>query len=278
MPENIGDSCTPGYAENTGYTFATLRVPQDSEILIDLSAQVELFTSTQVTGKRGSKSTAVADAEGAVALFACPDGFEGNPTTGCELAAPGLVTLNRREQTLSAVLGGIIEECSFSSESLDNIEFDLSDCEVARESISLALNTLSAHSFQFILTDVTQGDYQIRAVFYTKAQAAAFASCPEDSPFCEEGDGQAAAVSQAFIGKYVLTAQQVRAVRGFNGNQPILTSDGEEAESGNPIAGAIGGFGAAMVLVGGAFVAKKKFGKAALAPALLEMEMDVTEA
>jgi hypothetical protein len=275
-------ACSSGIDSNVGYTFATLRVPQDSEILIDLSAQVELFTSTQVEGKRGSKSTAVADAEGGVMLFACPEGFSGTTLSAydaCEIAAPGYVTLNQREQTLSAVLGGIIEECSFSADDLANIEFDLSDCEVARESISLALNTLSAHSFQFILTNVDSGDYEIRAVFFTRAEAEAFASCPEDSPYCLDGDGQAAAVSQAFIGKYVLTAQQVRAVKRFNGQQPILNLDGSVAPGGDSLAGAIGGFGAALFLVGGAFVAKKQFGgkKEQAAVEVLEQEVE-TEA
>jgi hypothetical protein len=257
-------ACSPDLATNTGYTFATLRVPNNAEILIDLSAQVELYTSTTVQGKRGSQSTSVAAAEGAVMLFACPEGFSGTDLDAyndCLVAQPGLVTLNRREQTLSAVLAGIIEECSFSAEDLANIEFDLSDCEVAREEISLALNTLSAHSFQFILTDVTVGDWEIRAVFFTRAEAEAFASCPEDSPYCVTGDGQAAAVSQAFIGKYVLTAQQVRAVKDFNGQQNILNLDGTEAESGTNLGSAAAGFGAALFLVGGAFVAKRQFRK-----------------
>ena len=52
---------------NAGYTMAQIRVPQSKELLVGVSAQVGLFTSTEVKGKRGSLSQALA-AAGVVAL------------------------------------------------------------------------------------------------------------------------------------------------------------------------------------------------------------------
>jgi hypothetical protein len=201
---------------NAGYTMAQIRVPQSKELLVGVSAQVGVFTSTEVKGKRGSLSQALAAAGGSVTLYAC-----NVDTQVCVEGKPGNVILDSRIQEMEAVLAGIIEECTFDV-TLEVVEdaatgdatFNLGDCVVAQEEISLALNTLGANHFNFVFPDLDQGDYAIVAYFMTAAFAQATASCPVESTYCEAGDGAATAISHAFIGKTMLTVQEVRAVKG----------------------------------------------------------------
>lgn len=208
-----------------GATMAYIKVPQSKELLIGLSAQIELFTQTIVKGKKGSLSKATAMAEGGVSLLAC------NMASGdCFDAEPGYITLSMREQELEAVLGGVIEECTFDI-SVDVVQdpgtlvvedtatgsatWTLDDCVVLQEEISLALTTMAAHHFNFVFPDLPQGDYAVMATFNTDATAAAVASCSADAFYCDaEVDGDASAVSHAVIGKTMMTIQEVRAVKG----------------------------------------------------------------
>ena len=168
----------------------------------------------------------MAGAGGGVILLACDvdDIFD------CVMGKPGPVILNARIQEMDAVLAGIIEECTFDV-TLDVIEdqatgdatFNLSDCVVEQESIALALATLSANHFNFVFPDLPQGDYAVIGVFATAAAAAAVENeCPPESDFCDPGDGDAAAISHAFIGKTMMTVQEVRAVKGSLGGMDFI--------------------------------------------------------
>jgi hypothetical protein len=198
-----------------GVTVAKIHVPQAKELLVGISAQVGLFTYTQVKGKKGSSSTAIAAAAGGVLPLAC-NGDD------CYVGEPGFIVLDARSQELSAVLGGIIEECVVDVQvdpdtGTGSGIFNLGDCTVAQEEISLALSTLSANHFNFVFPDLPQGEYSVIALFFTQAEAAAWAFCPDDSPYCVDGDGDASALSHAFIGKTMMTVQEVRAVKGSLG-------------------------------------------------------------
>lgn len=212
------------FDETAGYTMANIRVPQSKELLVGISAQVGLFTSTEVKGKRGSYSYAMAAAGGSVVPYAC-----NIDTLVCTPGAPGTVVLDARIQELEAVLGGIIEECTFAVSlpvvndfATGTATFNLGDCEVAQEEIGLALSTLSASHFNFVFPDLDQGDYAIVAYFVTAAGAEALANCPAESEYCLEGDGAAYAISHAFIGKTMMTVQTVRAVKNELGAMEIV--------------------------------------------------------
>lgn len=200
-----------------GVTMTEIHVPQSKELLVGVSAQVGLFTQTVAKGKNGSHSTAVAAAGAGVLPLAC------NQATGdCVSGKPGFIVLDARWQELSAVLGGIIEQCTVEVQvdpdtGTGSGIFDLDDCTVAQEEISLALATLGANHFNFVFPDLPQGDYSIVALFFTAAHAAAWAECPETSTYCEVDDGDAAALSHAFIGKTMVTVEEVRAVKGSLG-------------------------------------------------------------
>ena len=198
---------------------ATIRVPQHKELLVGLSAQVGLYTFTEAKGKRGTRSTAVAVAEGGVSLWACPSPYD--TLDSCVMGAPGYVVLSSREQELSAVLAGVIESCDVDVEvDFDDMtasgSFTLADCVVLDEAISLGLTTMAAHHFNFVFADMDQGDYDIVAKFQTHAGATAEVTCEYDSEDigCSVEDGDATAVAGALIGKSIMTVQTVRAVKG----------------------------------------------------------------
>lgn len=180
---------------NDGYTFATIKVPQDKELLVGVSSEVLLVTDTSIKGKDGGNARALAYAGAEVTVGACPvDGGD------CQIAAPGSVVLADRFQILEGTLGGVLTNCTDSNGDGD---IDLSDCELTDEEISLVIDTLSSHHFNFVLEDMDQGDYNIVALFGT-------AACNEIS---SDGDAEAFAFAVAAIGKSMVTVQQVRATK-----------------------------------------------------------------
>jgi hypothetical protein len=180
---------------NQGQTLATVKVPQDKELLVGVSAEVLLVTDTSIKGKDGGSARALAYAGAGVTVAACPVGGG-----DCEVAAPGPVFLADRFQILDGTLGGVLTNCTDSNGDGD---IDLSECELTDEEIGLVIDTLSSHHFNFVLPDMDQGDYDIVALFATEA-------CNQVS---SEGDAEAAAYARAALGKYMLTVQQVRATK-----------------------------------------------------------------
>lgn len=226
--DNLPTYCADGALSSDSAAvreMATIKIPQSKELLVGVSAQVELFTETLVKGKRGSYSRALAFAEGNVALVACND-------DSCYRSKPGGVVLSSRQQELSAVLAGIIESCSFDptpDATSGEASFNLGDCEVADEEIKLALTTMAAHHYNFVFPNLPQGEYTVIARFMTRARAEAEANCPLDendelvNPYCLDGDGSAGAKATAIIGKTMVTIQEVRAINGTLGDpEPVI--------------------------------------------------------
>ena len=180
---------------NDGYTYATIKVPQDKELLVGVSSEVLLITDTSIKGKDGGAARALAYAGADVTVAACPvDGGD------CKIAAPGSVLLADRFQILEGTLGGVLTNCTDSNGDGD---IDLNDCVLTDEQISLVIDTLTSHHFNFVLPNMDQGDYDIKAFFGTEA-------CNQIS---SEGDAEASAFAVAAIGKSMVTVQQVRATK-----------------------------------------------------------------
>ena len=200
----------------TGYTLATIKVPQDKELLIGVSAEIGLVTDTSVKGKNGGAARAIADGEAFVTVYAEPrDGGDSVE------AAPGQIMLSKRVQELDATLGGVIQSCQVtcgvdvntSAIVCDDIVI-AEDCEVTDEEIGLLLDTTAAHHFNFLLPNMNQGVYDIKAVFTTGARAEvdicdAGEACSNDL----DGTVTASAAAKAVINKTMLTVQQVRAAK-----------------------------------------------------------------
>jgi hypothetical protein len=210
-----------------GYTLATIKVPQDKELLVGLSAEIGLVTYGSVKGKSGGSAKTLADAEAYVDIFAVPTGsydLSANPT-GSQQAAPGQIMLSKRIQELSATLGGVIQSCTDSltedtdgdgiADATDGILDIATECVLTDEEIGLLLSTTAAHHFNFVLPNMAQGEYDIIAVFSTGARAAIdICDEGEDCAYDPEGTVSANANAKAVINKTMLTVQQVRATKG----------------------------------------------------------------
>ena len=66
-----------------GATLATIKVPQDKELLVGVSAEIGLGTYGEVKGKNGGSAKAIADAEAYVTVMAIPKA--GGPSYTCLL-------------------------------------------------------------------------------------------------------------------------------------------------------------------------------------------------
>jgi hypothetical protein len=125
--------------------------------------------------------------------------------------------LSKRVQELDATLGGVIQSCQVTcgvDETTGEIVCDdiiiAVDCVVTDEEIGLLLDTTAAHHFNFVLPNMNQGVYDIKAVFTTGARA--------EVDICDEGEEcegtvTASAAATAIINKTMLTVQQVRAAK-----------------------------------------------------------------
>ena len=215
-----GTADASAFQQKDGYTFARIKVPQGKELLIGVSAEVGLLTDTSIKGKNGGAAKAIAEASGAVIVVAHRVGncAPGDGETCGAVALPGAITLNSRVQTLSATLGGVIESCIDSE--IDGVIDVSEDCVVSDEEIGLILETVSANHFNFVAPVLDSGEYDITAYFTTRAEGTididecTVGGDADDGCLGGDGDVFARAHAKAFIGSYMVTIQQVRAVKG----------------------------------------------------------------
>lgn len=208
---------------HTGYTLATIKVPQDKELLVGVSAEIGLVTYGSVKGKNGGSAKAIADSEAYVTVFAVPK--DGSPES---VAAPGQIMLSKRIQELSATLGGVIQSCTDAitedtdgdgiPDSGDGTIDVATECVVTDEEVGLLQDTTAAHHFNFVLPNMDQGEYDIKAVFTTGARAEVDI-CDSNGDYCgdlydPQGTVSASSTAKAVINKTMLTVQQVRAAKG----------------------------------------------------------------
>lgn len=206
---------------HSGYTLATIKVPQDKELLVGVSSEVGLVTDTSIKGKNGGAAKAIADARANVVVFAVPTGNDAN-IIGAKVAKPGLVTLSKRVQTLDATLGGVLESCEDgSADGIIDGKIDIkTECLVSDEEIGLILDTLASHHFNFVLPNMDSGEYDIVAFFTTETDASINI---DEATVTAGGTISATANAKAFIGKTMVTVQQVHAAKGGIVNAEVIT-------------------------------------------------------
>jgi len=139
---------------------ATIKPPGGKSLLIGLSGEINILTTTAVTAtnKKGRES-AEADGTVEVTVKYAPTGTMNMCNDGVgEEAAPGKVTLSSRRQELSAELN---LDCEITGDDTDSL-----GCIVEGDLyISLELETTAAHHFNFIATDLAPIDYDVVACF-----------------------------------------------------------------------------------------------------------------
>lgn len=181
----------------------TIKTPNQKDLIVGASLETSLTTDTLVKSAAGKtdSSNAVAAIKVRVAIDRNGDGVFDYVTDADgdglvdELAAPGEVTFDMRDQTLTAKLGGI-PECTDSNG--DGI-YQISECTLTEEEIQLILKTQAAHHFNFIVANLPTGEHavEVQAMITTG------------------GSSQAGSYSgDAWIGVGSLTVEEVRGISG----------------------------------------------------------------
>lgn len=199
---------------------ASMHVAQWKELLLGMSAQVNLLTFTQAKGKNNA-GTSTAIAEGAVrgGVMVVPTGTDAScraafdaydAGAGNAFAAPGPVVFSSRRQELSVTTALDIVD----ADECDEIDGDgvLEEGECLADlleiegsvTVALGLDTTASHHFNFIEANMTSGWYDVIACYDLRALVAVSgADIDEDTQ----------ARSKVALGSRIITAQEVRATK-----------------------------------------------------------------
>jgi hypothetical protein len=170
---------------------ANIHTGSQKDLLIGVSLETGLYTDTLVKSSGGTKDTS--NATTGIQIKVLVDGIE---------AAPGVVTYDKRSQTLSATLGGYFSECADDNE--DGITDILTECLLFPEEIQLILDTMAAHHFNFVYANLPAGDHTIEVRAEIKSSTSS-----------QTGSANALAT----IGKGSLTVEEIR---GTNNDEGIV--------------------------------------------------------
>lgn len=180
---------------------SSIKTSAIADLFVDTSLVTGLYTSTQVKGN-GNGSTSTASAMGGVQVRAVLDPqFDANGNVvGGTYAYPDNqgtgITFDQRIQTLTANLGNIFTDCFANGGNTGT------GCTLTQEQITLALETTSAHSFNFILVNVGTGTHTL----LVQAQVNTSAT----------GNNGGVAISNAMFGLGSVTVESVRFVNSFS--------------------------------------------------------------
>jgi hypothetical protein len=186
------------------------------DLLVDVSLETGLYTETVVKTKNAERetSTATATVEVMVKATKVVDYDEdGNPILSenaedMHIAEPdhngGWVIFDHRVQALTAVLQGIITEIT-----CDETGCWIDPADLTLEEIGLLLNTMSAHSFNFILMDLPIGTYYVEVIAQVSDSTSVVHVDSEGNPLPPEGS----AVANASIGLGSVTIETARMIK-----------------------------------------------------------------
>ncbi|NNC36691.1 MAG: hypothetical protein HKO02_04480 [Hyphomonadaceae bacterium] len=180
---------------------ATIKMPSQKELLIQISAQIAIDTETSVKGKNGGGGSATAAGSAVVEVAVC------DAAGNCTVAEPGAITFAAREQELSATLGGVIESCTDGD--LDGTIVIEDDCIVTDEEIALLLKTTAAHHYNFIAPNLSAGTYTVEAKFSANTSASTLdTGDKDDTNFAD---------ASIVVGPIVTVVEEVRATNNPDG-------------------------------------------------------------
>ena len=171
---------------------AAIKTPNKKDLLIGASFETGIYTRTKVKGKSGDPLTA--SAEGNLQVRILIDGV-------ATKVLPKAVTYDYRKQTLNAVLGGVIEQCTCTVNPLTGTCTIIVDdnCDVTDEEIELILDTMAAHHFNFVARDLESGDHTVEVQVSISSST--------------NGD----ATATVTVGNGSLTVEEVRAINQDGG-------------------------------------------------------------
>ena len=179
----------------------SIKTSNVADLFVDTSLVTGLYTSTQVKGN-GNGSTSTASAMGGVQVRAVLDpqfDSNGNVVSGTYAYPDNQgsgITFDQRIQTLSANLGNIFTDCFANGGNTGT------GCTLTQEQITLALETTSAHSYNYILVNVGAGTHTL----LIQAQVNTSAT----------GSNGGVSISNAMFGLGSVTVESVRFVNSFS--------------------------------------------------------------
>lgn len=179
-------------ATDSGWTpvfFNMIKTAEQKDLFINVSLEVGLTTDTKVMSKKLEK--AEAEAEAMVKVKVLIDGVE---------ALPGVVTYARRKQTMIAQFAGDLSNCLTLDPTSGALVLD--EACIEPESLQLILDTMGAHSFNFIAPDLTSGEHTIEIL-----------ALIDHSSTADGGSGSQASAN-AYLGKGTVVVEEVRMLKG----------------------------------------------------------------
>ena len=135
---------------------SSIKVPEQKDLVFQVSLECGLYTDTLVKSKGGNADTAkgeatikvrvkVNDANGKLVMYAGPGGENG-------------IVFARRSQELMAKFGGIFTDDSITCNE-DGCAIDYN--KVTDEELQLVLNTMTSNAFNFLAPNLSSGIYEI---------------------------------------------------------------------------------------------------------------------
>ena len=167
-----------------------IKTPNKKDLLIGASFETGLYTKTVVKSSGGTMDTSSATAGIKIKVV----------IDGVTVVAPGEVVYDKRAQTLSAKLGGILETCQDLSG--DGIIDIITECTFTDEQIELILETMGAHHFNFVAANLEPGEHIVEVWAKIESLTSSIAGLAE---------------AKALVGKGSLTVEEVRATNAPDG-------------------------------------------------------------
>jgi len=163
-----------------------IKTAENKDLFINVSLECGLTTNTQAMSRTLQRSVSKATALVAVRVW-----------VDQTLALPGEVTFESRKQTLITEFAGDLSACKNSQGQVIINE----SCVPTSEMLALILETMAAHSFNYILADVPSGTHTITV---------------EAMVDYSNNGGQIAdnPATNAYIGKGSVTVESVRMIKG----------------------------------------------------------------
>ena len=167
-----------------------IKTPNKKDLLIGASFETGLYTRTLVKSSGGTLDTSSATAGITIKVV----------IDGVTVVNPGEVIYDKRAQTLSVKLGGILESCEDLSG--DGIIDILTECTFSDEEIDFILRTMGAHHFNFVAANLEPGDHKVEVFAKIESLTSSIAGLAE---------------AMALVGKGSLTVEEVRATNAPDG-------------------------------------------------------------
>ena len=201
---NAGDLATVQFNSAAKIFEQTIHTASQKDLFVDVSLECGLTTNTKVMSK--ALKRAISEAEASVKVWVEVDG---------RIAAPGVVTFARRYQGLIAEFAG-----AFSTDKSEWQECFVTDAAgittideacLTEEMLALILDTMTANSFDFIMSDLAAGDHTVAVYADLSYQHTGqqFVDSADLSKWAPEDIR-----TRAYIGKGPVTIESVRMVKG----------------------------------------------------------------